>query len=72
MEEIRYAVCIEDEVYKIDYLSGEKIGNDFDVFRLIAPYINDGYIEILGEDGAKWRWIFKDGICSEIYPNVEW
>lgn len=72
MEEFRYPVYEEDGIYKIEYFSGEKLGDDYEIFSLIAPYINDGYIEMCGEDGLRWRWIFKNGICEEKYPEIEW
>lgn len=72
MEEVRYAVYLVDDLYKIDYLAGEKLGDDFEIFKIIAPFVNDGYIEMIGEDGSKWRWVFENGECNEIYPSVEW
>lgn len=71
-EELRYPMYEEDGLYKIDYFSGEKLGDDYDLFRLIAPYINDGYIEMSGEDAERWRWIFKDGKCEEKIPEIVW
>lgn len=72
MDEIRYAVVLEKDLYVIDYMSGEKLGNDYEIFKLIAPFVNDGYIEMSGEDDCLWRWVFKDGKCEEVYPKVEW
>ena len=71
-EELRYPMYEEDGIYKIDYFSGEKLGNDYEMFKLIAPYINDGYIEMSGEDAERWRWIFKDGKCEEKFPKIKW
>ena len=63
----------EDNLYKIDYMSGEKLdGCELDVFQCMAEFINDSYIEYLGEDGEKWRYVFKDGDCKEVYPKVIW
>jgi hypothetical protein len=73
-EEIRYPLILdEDGDYTIDYFSGEKLGDDWETFRAIAPYVEDGsYLEVVGEDGEKWRWIFKNGQCDEKYPEVKW
>ena len=71
-EELRYPMYEEDGIYKIDYFSGEKLGDDYEMFKLIAPYINDGYIEMSGEDAERWRWIFKDGKCEEKFPKIKW
>ena len=33
---------------------GEKLGNDFEMFQLIAPYVQDSsYIWMMGEDGSQ-------------------
>lgn len=71
-EELRYPMYEEDGVYKIDYFAGEKLGDDYDLFSLIAPYISDGYIEMSGEDADRWRWIFKDGKFEEKHPKLDW
>jgi len=52
---------------------GEKLGNDFEMFQLIAPYVQDSsYIWMMGEDGSQWRWVFQSGVCKEITAKVEW
>ena len=52
---------------------GEKLGNDFEMFQWIAPYVQDGsYIWMIGEDGDQWRWVFRSGVCKEIEAKVEW
>lgn len=49
---------------------GEKLGNDEDIFNTIASYVKEtSYIQISGEDGSLWRWIFEDNICKEINPR---
>lgn len=59
--------------YIIDYMSGEKLGGyELDFYNCIAEFINDGYIEYLGEDGEKWRYVFKNGKCEEKYPTEIW
>ena len=32
-----------------------------DLFKLLAPYLNDGTIFFEGEDGDEWSWEIKDG-----------
>jgi hypothetical protein len=65
-EEIRYPLIKDNnENYTIDYFCGEKLGDDFEIFKVIAPYIVDGsYLEYLGEDGEQWKYIFKNGECK--------
>ena len=39
----------------------------------IAPYVEAGsYIEMYGEDGDKWRYVFDGKTVKEVYPKVEW
>ena len=56
MDELRYAVELQiqnnKKVYALEFI-GEKLGDDEKVFRILSPFMNDGYIEMLGEDGDK-------------------
>lgn len=73
MYELRYSVYVEEDGrYAIDYLAGEKLGDDEDIFKLIAEFIDDGYIEILGEEGNRWRYTFTNGVFETKYPKIEW
>ena len=49
---------------------GEKLGDDYKIFKVIAPFVKRGsYIEMLGEDEDMWRWSFDGKTCIEIFPN---
>lgn len=51
----------------------EKLGDELKMFRAIAPWVRDSsFIEMVGEDGAQWRWVFEGGQCAERYPTVTW
>ena len=53
--------------------TGEKLWDHDEMFKEIAPYVEDGsYIEMHGEDGSMWRWVFKNGVCHEIDPVITW
>jgi hypothetical protein len=73
-DEIRYDLELTNNGdYAITGFSGEKLGDDFIIFQSIAKFVQDGtYIEMVGEDGDKWRWVFKNGICKEIYSTLTW
>lgn len=44
------------------YFTGEKWGDDEVLFGAIAPFVvDDSYIQMRGEEGEIWRWVFKDG-----------
>lgn len=51
-EELRYPLNYnkERDMYNIDYFSGEKLGDDDEIFKCISNYLTDGEICFLGED----------------------
>jgi len=52
---------------------GEKIGDDFLLLSAMAPFVEDGsFIEMQGEDGLLWRWVFDNGQCREITAEIRW
>lgn len=53
--------------------TGEKYGDEDVLFAAIAPYVDAGsYIEMEGEDGAQWRWVFDGTNFRETSPTVSW
>lgn len=72
-EELRYEIYENDNGdYEIDYLSGEKLGDEEIIFESISEFIEDGYIEYLGEDGDKWRFVFSNGEMETKCPKIIW
>jgi len=70
--EYEWANTEEDNVFDIVF-EGEKRGDDDIFFNTISPFVEDGsYIQMSGECGAMWRWVFCDGICKEIEPQITW
>lgn len=52
---------------------GEKLGDDEHLFTAIAEFVRNGsYIEMRGEDGSRWRWIFTDGKVTEKVAKMIW
>lgn len=74
MRKCRYSVRIDFDDNIIDIcFEGEKLGDDLIVFNVIAPFVRDGsFLEMRGEDNERWRWLFKYGVCREVYPTVTW
>ena len=53
--------------------NGEKLGDDERLFRAIAPFVeNKCFIQMRGEDGSMWRWVFEDGSMREVSAKVVW
>jgi hypothetical protein len=73
LEEWRYEAELDDETGDIVGLqfSGEKLGDEFQLFQVIAPFVEAGsYLEISGEDGTVWRWVFNGTTCEEKYADM--
>jgi hypothetical protein len=71
----RWTPEVNPKTGDIDYLyfDGEKLGDDEEFFNKIAPFVEeDSYIEISGEEGAIWRWCFKNGTIKEQSANISW
>lgn len=49
--------------YRLDIRGGEaKIGDEEKFFAAIAPVVvNGSYLDVRGEDGAEWRWMWENG-----------
>ena len=61
-----------DDVVGIEFW-GEKLWNDFALFKALAPFVDAGsYIECNGEEGEMWRWVFDGATCTEVRPTVTW
>lgn len=74
MEAFRWLVeCdAEGNITSISF-AGDKLGDDTHFFGSIAEFVDDGsFIEMLGEDGAMWRWIFSGGKLTEKHATVSW
>jgi hypothetical protein len=74
MSEWRWEVTENDDgdFDSIEFV-GEKSGDDLILFQAIAPFVKKGsYIEMQGEDGALWRWVFNGKTCQEVNARVEW
>ena len=73
-DEIRYDIRrdLDNNIVWIEFF-GEKLGDDLRIFQEIAEFVEDGsYIEMSGEDGCVWRWVFKGGKCDEVFPKIVW
>lgn len=54
-------------------LSQCPIGEDFPVFQQIAPYVRDkSLILFSGERQEAWKWIFENGKCRKVVPQIIW
>lgn len=74
--EFRWDVYTDDDgnINTIDFV-GEKsgYGEDLEFLQSVAPFVREGsFIEMSGEDGQLWRWVFDGKTCIEKYPEINW
>lgn len=60
-----------DPITSIQFI-GEKLSDDEEVlFAAIAPVVTTGsFIEMMGEDGLRWRWLFSCGTVGTEYGRI--
>ena len=67
---VEFDTC--DNIINISF-EGEKYGDDLIFFKVIAPYVEAGsYIQMQGEDGEMWRWVFDGKTVKEVKPKIAW
>jgi len=74
LHEMRYEAILDDcsNIINLEFI-GEKLGDDDKLFNYIAPFVEDGsYIEMAGEDGDIWRWVFTNTNCEWKCPELKW
>jgi hypothetical protein len=55
------------------HFDGEKYGDDDELWRILAPYVESGsFIEMKGDEDSHWRWTFRNGRMQEVAPIVSW
>ena len=53
--------------------AGEKLGDDEHFFGSLAEFVDDGsFIEMHGEEGSMWRWVFSGGKVAKKHARVSW
>lgn len=70
----RWSVSFDDDenINNIQF-DGTHSGDEEILLETLAPFVRSGsYIEMIGEDGGIWRWVFKDGEFGTVYPAVTW
>lgn len=59
-------------IVRLDF-EGQSLGDDDKLFGAIAPFVKAGsYIEMIGEDGERWRWLFDGATMVEKNATVSW
>jgi hypothetical protein len=74
LSEWGYSGEFDDDLNLIElHFNREKLGEEFEMFKVLAPFVKAGsFIEMTGEDGEQWRWVFDGTECKQIYPTVSW
>jgi len=60
------------DIVSLDF-TGQKLREQTKMFEQIAPFVKENsFVEMRGEEGAMWRWVFIDGKCMEINAIITW
>lgn len=74
--EISYGSNIKDGsdyVHDIQYTGGNNYGSISYPLEQIAEFVEAGsYIEMSGEEGRRWRWVFDGKTCKQVFPVLTW
>lgn len=55
------------------HFEAEKPGDDGALFAILAPFVRAGsYIEMTGEEGERWRWLFDGTTVRTVKPRIVW
>lgn len=74
LEECRWQPTFDSDgnISDLDF-TGEKYGDDDELFTALAPYVDAGsYIEMRGEDDAHWRWNFDGKTMEENHGKMDY
>lgn len=69
-EDLRYKIKGHGDYYIITDFIGDKLGDDDTLFKLIAPYCEDGYLQFCGEDGDHFRFVIENGNFKEKFAKI--
>lgn len=65
-------VAPDGSICTIGYES-DKMGFEEEVLAAIAPWVDEGsFIEMVGEDSERWRWVFSQKSVQHIAPKQLW
>ena len=63
----------QGDVERIQFMGEKANPLDDDIFRLLAPFVEPGsYIEMSGEQGERWRWLFDGVTVKEETASLRW
>lgn len=74
LREWGYAAELDEDGNLYDlWFQSEKLGTEFAMFKVLAPFVKKGsYLQMSGEEGAIWRWVFDGKECHEVEAKITW
>lgn len=72
-DEWRYEVTEEDGYYNVESFSGQKIGSCDALWKALESVVEpDSELKYTGEDGAHWKYTFKNNKFKEVNGHVSY
>lgn len=74
LEECGWPLTLDADGNVVDiHFCNDKAGEEARIFTTLAPFVDSGcYIEIRGEDGDRWRYVFDGHSMKTVRPTVVW
>ena len=70
IDEVELDDCEYGDVTAINFIA-DTMGSENEMFGAMAPAVEDGsYIEMTGDEGERWRWVFEAGGCKTVKATV--
>ena len=69
-DELDFEIEKSGKYYKLICYNSEKLGEQEIWFPIIAPYMEDGFIHMIGEEGNHWKWKFDHGRFREVAGRI--
>jgi hypothetical protein len=63
----------EGNIVGVEVQGENKLWDQQEILTGIAPFVRKGsFLEILGEDGDRWRWVLDGEKCYKVTPTITW
>ena len=63
----------DGDIIEFYFVADKPKEEDIEFLKTIAPHVQDySFVELLGEDGLRWRWVMAKSRVYELRPEIQW